>query len=273
MSRSLSGASRALLCLALAAGLPAAANAQKLSLAERVAALEQQAAAQGNSAGQQNVDLVNRLTQMQAEVQALRNQVETLQNENEQLKQRGRDQYTDLDARLQRIEGGASHGAAPANAPAAAVPATPRAPTRADAAPPLSAPAPASGAGGDAAYAEAFAALKRDDFVESARAFQAYLRDYPDGALAPNAWYWLGESYYVTQNYPLALQAFDTVLQRFSDSSKAPDAMLKKGYSQIELGDASHGAATLNDVINQFPGTEAARLANTRLRTLNLQSR
>ena len=68
--------------------------------------------------------------------------------------------------------------------------------------------------------------LKRDDFVESARAFQAYLRDYPDGSLAPNAWYWLGESYYVTQNYPLALQAFDMVLQSFPDSSKGPDAML-----------------------------------------------
>jgi TolA-binding protein len=49
--------------------------------------------------------------------------------------------------------------------------------------------------------------------------------------------------------------------------------MLKKGYSQIELGDAGRGASTLNGVINQFPGTEAARLANTRLRTLSLQPR
>jgi tol-pal system protein YbgF len=266
MTHSLTKAPRALLLIALAAAFPVAASAQKLSLAERVAVLEQQAAAQNNNAGQQNVELVNRLTQMQADVQALRNQVETLQNENEQLKQRGRDQYTDLDTRLQRIEGGVSSGASaagPAAAAAAAVPARTNSTS-------LNAPLPASGANGDAAYAEAFAALKRDDFVESARAFQAYLRDYPDGALAPNAWYWLGESYYVTQNYPQALQAFDTVLQRFPDSSKAPDAMLKKGYSQIELGDANRGAAILNDVINQFPGTEAARLANTRLRTLSL---
>jgi tol-pal system protein YbgF len=145
------------------------------------------------------------------------------------------------------------------------------APARAGA--PLTAPRPASGASGEEAYAAAFQALKNDDFVESARAFQAYLRDYPDGALAPNAWYWLGESYYVTQNFPLALQAFDTVVSRFPDSSKAPDALLKKGYSQIELGQAGAGASTLNAVINEFPGTEAARLANTRLRTLSLQTR
>ena len=264
----------ALLCLAFA-GAPAAAFAQKKpSLADRVAALEQQSSAQGSAAGQQNVELVNRLAQMQAEVQALRNQVETLQNENEQLKQRGRDQYTDLDARLQRVEGtGAAAAPAAAAAPPVAPPArTPTRPASAGGAP-LGAPRPASGAGGDEAYAEAFSALKRDDFVESARAFQAYLRDYPDGSLAPNAWYWLGESYYVTQNYPLALQAFDTVLQRFPDSSKAPDAMLKKGYSLIELGQGGEGAATLNDVINAFPGTEAARLADSRLRTLSLQSR
>jgi tol-pal system protein YbgF len=223
----------ALLCLALALA-PAGAFAQKkLSLAERVAVLEQQSAAQGSAAGQQNVELVNRLAQVQAEVQALRNQVETLQNENEQLKQRGREQYVDLDTRLQRVEGGAAP-AGPAAAPVSDAP-----PVR----------------------------------PESARAFQAYLRDYPDGPLAPNAWYWLGESYYVTQNYPLALQAFDTVLQRFPDSSKAPDALLKKGYSLIELGQGGQGAATLNAVINEFPGTEAARLANTRLRTLSLQSR
>src|SRR6478752_5802884 len=107
----MSKATAALLCFAFVVA-PAGALAQKKpSLADRVATLEQQSAAQGSAAGQQNVELVNRLAQMQAEVQALRNQVETLQNENEQLKQRGRDQYTDLDTRLQRIEGGASSGA------------------------------------------------------------------------------------------------------------------------------------------------------------------
>ncbi len=161
-----------LLSLAVAS---APANAQrKPSLADRVAALEQSAAAQGNSVGQQNLELVNRLAQMQAEVQALRNQVETLQNENEQLKQRGREQYVDLDTRLQRVEG--AGGAAAAASAAASV--APRVPGPSAGAP-LGAPRPASGAGGDEAYAAAFAALKRDDFVESARAFQVYLREYP----------------------------------------------------------------------------------------------
>src|SRR5207342_2415763 len=166
--------SSALLCLALALAPGGAFAQKKLSLADRVAALEQQSAAQGSAAGQQNVELVNRLGQMQAEVQALRNQVETLQNENEQLKQRGREQYVDLDTRLQRVEGGAAPAASAAGAAPAAEAPPSRPPPRASAgsgagSSALGAPAPASGAGGDEAYAEAFAALKRDDFVESAR--------------------------------------------------------------------------------------------------------
>ncbi len=243
--------------------------AQKQSLADRVASLERQAATQNSSSGQANVELLNRLAQMQTEVQALRNQVEQLQNENAQLAQRNREQYVDLDTRLQRMEGGA------ASAPPAAAAPPASSPRNSVASPPArrepAAVAPSSDDQG--AYAAAFDALKRGDYVESARAFQAYLRAYPQGPLAPNAWYWLGESYYVTQNYPIALQAFETLLGEFPDSGKAPDALLKKGYCQIELGQGGPGRQTLNRVINEFPGTEAARLAASRLRALSLESR
>ncbi|MEO7252116.1 MAG: YbgF trimerization domain-containing protein, partial [Arenimonas sp.] len=194
--------------------LAAPAFAQKVSLADRVAALEQRAATQSSSAGQANVELLNRLTQMQTEVQALRNQLEQLQNENEQLKIRNREQYVDLDTRLQRMEGGngAAAGAPPTRAPGVASPVG-GAPRTTAPAPRAAGPAAGPPPAGDeqAAYLSAFDALKRGDYVESARAFQAYLSAFPRGALAPNAWYWLGESYYVTQNYPLALQAFETL--------------------------------------------------------------
>ena len=262
------------LLLALCFVLPA--SAQKLSLGERVARLEQQSAEQNGSAGQANVELLNRLTAMQTEVQALRNQVEQLQNENEQLKQQGKDQYLDLDSRLQRLE---TTPAAPASGntgivppsvpgrPASGAASSPRPPSGASAAP------PANAGGEQAAYDVALAALRKGDFVESARSFQAYLGNYPNGNLAPNAWYWLGESYYATQNYPIALQSFDTLLGQFPESPKASDAMLKKGYCQIEMGQTGPGRQTLNRVVNEFPGSDAARLAASRLRGLSLDAR
>ena len=70
------------------------------------------------------------------------------------------------------------------------------------------------------------AALKDGRYAESARRFQQFIQQYPTNDLTPNAYYWLGESYYVTQNYKIALQSFQTLLQRYPESQKAPDALL-----------------------------------------------
>lgn len=268
-SRSLS-----LLVLAVALAAAAPAWAQKQSLADRVARLEQQSATQTQAAGQGNVELLNRLAQLQTEVQTLRNQVEQLQNENEQAKQRNRDQYLDLDTRLQRLEGG-SVNPPPAVSPAAAVGSAAPAPAAsvAPAVPGNGGAASVAATDEQALYSAAFEALKRGDYVESARGFQAYLHAFPQGALAPNAWYWLGESYYVTQNYPVALQSFDSLLTQFPNSSKASDALLKKGYSQIEMKQIDAGRQTLGRVIGQYPDSDASRLAQSRLRALDLESR
>ncbi|WP_456319547.1 YbgF trimerization domain-containing protein, partial [Leclercia adecarboxylata] len=85
---------------ALVAAAPA--NAQRQSLADRVGALEQQA-----NNNQSNMDMLNQLNQLRTQLQALQSQVEQLQHDNEQLKQTGKDQYLDLDSRLNRLEGGA----------------------------------------------------------------------------------------------------------------------------------------------------------------------
>ncbi len=272
-----------------ALGAAASVSAQRASLAERVERLEAQAASQNNA--QANIETLNRLNALQQEVASLRGLVEQLQNENAQLKQAAREQYIDLDSRLGRLEGGSAPAAGTAATPAGAdggapTPTeTPAAPvdavsgTAAPAAPrgvvadvATGAPAPADPAGERPMYDSAFQALRDGEYAEASRRFQAYLEAYPAGTLAPNAWYWLGESYYVTQNYDVALTAFESLLQAFPDSAKAPDALLKLGYCQFELGRAPQGEATLRDVIARFPGSDAARLAQSRLRSLALDA-
>ncbi len=267
---------------ALVAATPA--MAQRLSLGERVTRLENQGNVENQSAGQSNLEQQNRMVQLQTEVQSLRNVVETLQNEIEQLKQRSREQYLDLDGRLGRIEGNPS-AAAPkspaATAPAAA--AKPPAPAGAgfsDVEPAASAAAstdpaaPVDPAAEEAAYQAALDALvERFEAADSARLFQAFLRDYPASALVPNAYYWLGESYYVTQNYDLAQEAFQTLLSQHPGSRKEADALLKLGYCQIAQGQRAAGEATLRDVSARHAGTDAAGKAESRLRTLALENR
>ena len=91
--------------LVTAAALVAAAPAwaQRQSLADRVAALEAKA---NNS--QANMELLNRLSQQEGEIRELRAQIEKLQHDLQEFQQRNRDQYLDLDGRLNRMEGGAT---------------------------------------------------------------------------------------------------------------------------------------------------------------------
>ncbi|MGB8377832.1 MAG: tol-pal system protein YbgF [Rhodanobacteraceae bacterium] len=279
------------------------ASAQRLSLAERVARLEQQANAQDNGS---SINLVNQVQALQSQVQALQGQIEELRHQVDESRQRAKDQYIDLDSRIGRLEGRAA-GTAAASAPVAAadrhltdidlgaVPAAPvagaGAPTPpgtsenpADATEPANPASPenpdldAGAAPNDetvekAAYDDAFAALKDGRYAESARRFQSFMDDYPSSSLSGNADYWLGESYYVTQNYRIALQTFENLLQRYPDNQKAPDALLKVGYCQYELKQWDDARATLTEVTRKYPGTTVARLAEGRLRALKTDDR
>ena len=123
-----------------------------------------------------------------------------------------------------------------------------------------------------AAYDVAFKALQGGNYVEASRDFRSFIKQYPDQSLTPNAWYWLGESYYVTTNYKVALESFQHLISQFPQSEKRPDALLKVGYCQYELKQMNEAQATLSKVTASYPGTRAASLAQERLRQIQLQA-
>lgn len=270
---------------------------QRLSLAERVDRLEQQSSSRGGS-----VDLVNQNQELQSQVQMLQGQIEELKHQLGEMQQRGKDQYIDLDTRLGRLEGGGGRAPTATSTPATpemqdielgspsrdagsltpedatlAQPSTADVGSTASTLPPVGSTDATATAGDPAAekraYDEAFVALKDGRYAESARRFQSFISQYSDSDLAGNAYYWLGESYYVTQNYRVALETFDTLLSRFPANQKAPDALLKTGYCQYELKQWDAAEKTLTDVTTRYPETTVARLAQGRLRALKLENR
>jgi len=275
-----------LIAILLAAFAVSPAHAQRLSLAERVDKLEQQA--HGNPQG--NIELVNQINALQSQVQQLQGQIEELRHQVEELKSRSKDQYIDLDSRIGKLEGrnpAAPAGAGPGNAsnppvqdiqlgtPDAAAPGNATPPPAggpgAASMPPPSAP-PAVAEDPKSAYDAAFSALKDGRYAESARRFQSFIEQHPNDDLTPNAYYWLGESYYVTQNYPISQDTFRKLLAQYPNSQKAPDALLKIGYCQYEQKQWAQAEATLNQVLQQYPNTTVANLAQGRLRALKLEA-
>jgi tol-pal system protein YbgF len=200
-------------------------------------------------ANQSLLDMAQNQDALQAEVRTLRGQVDELQNGAEAMRKQQRDLYGDLERRM----------AGAAAAPAAAVPAQPG-----------SAPGGAGSAGSaeQAAYVQAFGALKSSNYAASIAGFKQYLATYPTSDLADNAQYWLGEAYYVTRDYDNAAVAFRAVGERWPNSRKAPDALLKLGFTQFELKNYSQARTTLTLVTQRYPDTEAAHLAADRLKRL-----
>jgi hypothetical protein len=175
----MNGGIRMLVAGVVLLALSPVALAQRASLAERVAVLEQQAAANRG-----NTDLLRQVTLLKEEVQALRAQVEELQHAQEQAREAGRNQYLDIDSRLIRQEGGTPPPAAPA-APAGASAPAPVAPNAAAGAG-ADGPSPTPVKVGDAeraAYEAAFEVLKAGQYDASARQFSDFLQQFPDGAL------------------------------------------------------------------------------------------
>ncbi|MEW5306388.1 MAG: hypothetical protein WDW36_008856 [Sanguina aurantia] len=136
---------------------PVIAQDSRLSLADRVAQLEQQS----QNKDQNGIGMVNQMQQLQAQVQQLQGQIEELQHSQQQLDDKNKAQFADSDARLQRLESaGAAAPAKPASAPATSPNNAPSAAAAPASAPAPSVPAPANSPGASADYDVAFKAIR-----------------------------------------------------------------------------------------------------------------
>jgi tol-pal system protein YbgF len=239
------------------------------------------------------MDLVIQVQQLQDEVRMLRGMLEEQTMELENLANRQRDQYLDLDQRITDLRGTSPAPVVTTGAATAAGVYTPSGQAlpevREDVPeirPALDAPSTvtaiatpetqareviASPEAEKALYDQAFQSLKDLKYADSAQQFQTFLEQYPNSEYADNAQYWLGESYYVTRNYEIALEAFQGLLSNYPDSPKVPDGLLKIGYTHYELKQWDQARAALTQVQEQYPNTTLARLAGSRLRSMKLE--
>ena len=265
---------------------------------DRIAALEQRMLAAENAAEvdetlQAMADMVSTLNEMRQEIRNLRGLIEDQAFQIDQVKSAQRDQYLDLDRRVSAlsertvtrptVSGFPTDYSQPdGNRQITEQPSFGELPEVRD---PIDAGLETTGLENDpgqaiaeladpeaekADYNTAFAALKEGRYAESARLFAAFADRYPNGEYADNAQYWLGESYYVTGNYRIALDAFQKLVGRFPQSSKAPDAKLKLGFTHYELKQWDAAQSMLAEVTREYPNTTVSRLAENRLRAMRI---
>lgn len=109
----------------------------------------------------------------------------------------------------------------------------------------------------DALYETAYTLVKNNQYEEAAKAFQSFLDANPDHALAGNAKYWLGETYYVRNDYQTAARVFAEAYQQYPKSGKAADNLLKLGMSLAGLGKKDDACIALGQLKKEYATTAA----------------
>lgn len=184
------------------------------------------------------LDLVAQNEKTLEEVAKLRGQIEVLANELVGAQRRQKDFYVDLDKRLAKLEpqkvmvDGKSAQVEP---------------------------------GEQKSYDASLVLFKAGDYKTAAVALSDFLRRYPESPYAATAQYWLGNAYYAQRDCRNAIAAQQVVVNRFADSPKAADAMLNIASCHTELKEKKEAKKVLEQLLAQYPDTDAGRTAKERL--------
>lgn len=200
------------------------------------------------------VQLTQQVDTLERRTDELQGTAETLNHEATSTADRQRQLYSDLDTRIQELEANVQAIRASVSVPDGGVL--------------QQGELPVPGGSDRDNYRVALELLREERYDQSAASFQQFLVAFPTSQLAANAQYWLAESYYASNQFAKALDGFTEVIEKYPDSSKVPDALLKIGYCNYSLKRWSDARTALNRVQADYPTTTAARLADQYLKRM-----
>jgi tol-pal system protein YbgF len=123
------------------------------------------------------------------------------------------------------------------------------------------------GVGGSAEdlYANAMEQFNRGSTSTARLAFEQFLQAYPTHSLAPDAHFYLADILVQEDRLEEAIDAFREVQELFPTAARVPDALYRIALVHIEMGNAADAEETLERIVNTYPGTGLALLAQDKL--------
>lgn len=114
-------------------------------------------------------------------------------------------------------------------------------------------------------YAAAYETFKEGKYDKARMEFENFLKLHPRTEYSGNAQFWIGECYYNEQQYEKAILEYEKVVTNFPEGNKVPYALLKQGLSFQHLGDKTSAKLFLQQVIRDYPNTNQAGIARSKL--------
>jgi len=116
-----------------------------------------------------------------------------------------------------------------------------------------------------AAFDAALNQFRAGNFDVAERAFGQFDLLFPDSPYKVESIFWLGSSQYALRKYKEAAQTQGLLVDSYTDNPRAADALLNKGFAEIELGDKEAAKRSFELVQQRYPGTTAAQSAAQRI--------
>jgi tol-pal system protein YbgF len=96
--------------------------------------------------------------------------------------------------------------------------------------------------------------------------FYDLIATYPDSPLRESAQFLVADAFYKQKDWRGALAEFEALVAAVPRGEKVPDALLKIGLCQKDLGDSARAKRTWERVVREHPTSAAARQARALLR-------
>ena len=117
-------------------------------------------------------------------------------------------------------------------------------------------------------YSYAFKQLNDKKYAEATSSFDGFVRKYPSDPLTPNAYYWLGESYYARADYTRSAESFRKGFEANPQGQKAPDNLFKLAKSLGQVKRTNEACIVLGQIVAKYPDSSpriAKRAADERV--------
>jgi TolA-binding protein len=131
---------------------------------------------------------------------------------------------------------------------------------------------PPAGLQAETLYSSAFGDYSAGKYDIAFQEFSDYLKYFGNTQFAATAQYYIADIYYRKQDYTDAMQAFDSVLEKYQENGKTADAHYLKGMCLMNLGRNDAAAREFRDVYTRYAeiNPDIAAKAKARLRDMGL---
>jgi len=224
------------------------------------------------SGNQATLGLLNQVTSLQADVRQLRGQLELQKHELDNLKKRQQSIYADINDRLQKLTPSNANAAGSTSVLSSGDLAVPIAQRKA-ASSFVKQAEPANGKTSvteKMAFNAAYANVRDNHYKQAIMQFKQFLIDYPAGEYSDNAQFWLASVYRVTRDIPAAKKGFKAVAVNYPKSEKASVSLYKLAGIYIDEKNKGEAKKIYQQLIKQYAGSTSAKMAEKKLREMDL---